>query len=220
LLTSIVCALGLVLLLMRISGQVRFIPLLAGLFGLYAIGELMHISSLIMVLLFGLALNNPQLITRIPFLSHWIDESYDTTLDEFKMILIELTFAIRGFFFILLGFSTKLEAIFSWSAWFAAMLILSVIYSSRYLLLKLRNHTQVDALTWLAPRGLITILLYLSAKEVWPLPEFLDGTVVIVVLTSSLLILQASRKTRNHETDAINTTTGADAPRTPEIRIP
>ncbi|MDO9450284.1 MAG: cation:proton antiporter [Rugosibacter sp.] len=217
LLIAIVCALGLVLLLMRISGHIRFIPLLAGLFGLYAIGELMHLSSLIMVLLFGLALNNPQLVTRIRPLSHWVDESYDKTLNEFKVILVEITFAIRGFFFILLGYSTKLTDVLSWQAWFAAILILSVIYSSRYFLLRLGHHTQIEALTWLAPRGLITILLYLALKETIALPAFLDGTVVIVVLASSLLILQAHRKVAIDE--EIPDAAGAPGKAQPQIAI-
>lgn len=194
LLISIVCALGLVLLLMRINGYIRFIPLLAGLFGLYALGELMHLSSLIMVLLFGLALNNPQLVVRIPFFRHWVDDSYTTTLNEFKVLLVELTFAIRGFFFILLGFSTKIADLISWEAWLAAMLMVCIIYASRYLILKLGRHEQIRALTWFAPRGLITILLYITAKATLVLPSYIDGAVVIVVLTSSLLILVANRQ--------------------------
>jgi hypothetical protein len=45
-----------------------------------------------------------------------------------------------------------------------------------------------DPLTWIAPRGLITVLLYLGAKEVVPVPSYLDGAVMLVVLASALAI--------------------------------
>jgi hypothetical protein len=89
LLLAVVCAAGLALILMRISGHIRFIPLLAGLFGLYAAGELMHLSPLIMVLLFGLVLNNSALITVFYPFRRWLDDSYETTLNDFKLLTME-----------------------------------------------------------------------------------------------------------------------------------
>ena len=186
-----VCAVGLVLVLMRIDGHIRFVPLLAGLFGLYAAGKLLHLSPLILVLLFGLALNNPGLITRWRPLRNWMDESYGATLNEFKVLVLELTFAVRGFFFILLGYWTDLADLASFRAWLAAALIVVVIYGSRDLLLRLGRHELARSLIWIAPRGLITVLLFLSAKEALPVPGFLNGTVMLVVLASAMLIVLA-----------------------------
>lgn len=188
LLLAIVCAVGLALILMRIDGHIRFIPLLAGLFGLYAAGKLMHLSPLIMVLLFGLALNNPTLITRFRPFRGWLDDSYEATLNEFKLLTVELTFAVRGFFFILLGYWTDLSDLVSWRAWLAAAFVLAVIYGSRHLMLRLIRSEFALPLTWIAPRGLITVLLFLAAKEHLPLPRYFDGTVMLVVLASATLI--------------------------------
>jgi cell volume regulation protein A len=189
LLLAALCAVGLAMILMRIDGHIRFIPLLAGLFGLYAAGKLMHLSPLIMVLLFGLALNNPYLIIRFRPFSHWLDETYETTLQQFKMLVLELTFAVRGFFFVLLGYWTPLSDLASPQAWLAAALILVVVYGSRAWMLRLAHVDSAPALTWLAPRGLITILLYVSAKEVLLVPDYLDGTVMLVVLASAAVIV-------------------------------
>lgn len=191
LLLAAVCALGLVLILMRIDGHIRFIPLLAGLFGLYAAGELMHLSPLIMVLLFGLALNNPTLITRFRPFQRWLDESYETTLNEFKVLTLELTFAVRGFFFILLGYWTDLSDLASIEAWLAAAFVLAIVYGSRHVMLRLSRSELAEPLTWLAPRGLITVLLFLSAKDTLELPHYLNGTVMLVVLISATLIAVA-----------------------------
>ncbi len=188
LLLAVLFALGLVLVLMRIDGHIRFIPLLAGLFGLYAAGKMMHLSPLILVLLFGLALNNPTLVTRIHPLRNWLDESYEATLKEFKVLTLELTFAVRGFFFILLGYWTDLSTLVSIQAWLAAILMLAAIYGSRYAMLRLARAELIDRLVWIAPRGLITILLFLTAKETVPLPHYLDGTVMLVVLASAAVI--------------------------------
>ena len=191
LLLAVVTSVGLVLVLMRIDGHVRFIPLLAALFGLYAAGKLLHLSPLIMVLLFGLALNNPTLITRLRPLRGWMDESYETTLKEFKVLVLELTFAVRGFFFILLGYWTDISDLASLHAWLGAALVLCVIYVGRHLMLKFTKHDLASSLTWIAPRGLITVLLFLSAKEALPLPSYLSGTVVLVILISAALVTVA-----------------------------
>lgn len=191
LLLSIVCSVGLVLILMRLEGHIRFVPLLAGLFGLYATGELLHLSPLIMVLLFGLVLNNPSVLTRFSFMRGWMDESYEATLDEFKVLVQELTFAVRGFFFILLGYWTELSDLTAWRAWAVAVLVLAVIYGGRYALLRLVRHQAADTLLWIAPRGLITVLLFLHVKDAQVLPGYFGGAVVIVVLVSAAAVALA-----------------------------
>ena len=70
---------------MCFDGHIRFIPLLAGLFRPSTAGKLPHLSPLIMVLLLGLALNNPTLITRFDPFRGWIDDQYEATLNDFKL---------------------------------------------------------------------------------------------------------------------------------------
>src|SRR5690606_5068088 len=91
-----ICAAGLLLILIRIDGHIRFIPLLAGLFALYAGRKMMHLSPLIMVLLCGLLINNPQPSSRLRGFRGLDANSYDATLAEFKTLTMELTFAVRG----------------------------------------------------------------------------------------------------------------------------
>ena len=192
---SVICAIGLAMVLMHSRGPIRFLPLLAGLLGLYAAGKLLHLSPLIMVLLFGLTINNPTLITRIPRFSHWMSDDYETTLNEFKAIAFELTFAVRGFFFILLGSWTDVATLLMPTAWLGAGVVLFIIYTSRAALLRVFGGELGSSLLWLAPRGLITVLLYLTARMVVPVPDWVGGTVLIVVLVSAALILIAQRCT-------------------------
>jgi NhaP-type Na+/H+ or K+/H+ antiporter len=185
-----ICAIALMLILVRIEGHIRFIPLLAGLFALYAGGKIMHLSPLIMVLLFGLVINNPRFLTRFRWFKGLADNNveYEATLGEFKTLTMELTFAVRGFFFILLGYWTDLSTLTSPAAWISAMLIMVVILGTRLALLRWQRLELAEPLTWIAPRGLITVLLFLAAKDAIELPEFLDGAVLLVVFTSAVVV--------------------------------
>lgn len=209
---SVICAIGLALLLMHSQGNIRFLPLLAGLMALYAAGKLMHLSPLIMVLLFGLTINNPKLIASIPALRHWMSDNYEATLNEFKAIAFELTFAVRGFFFILLGYWTDLSTFLMPMAWMGAVVILFVIYTTRSALLRIFGGELASPLLWLAPRGLITVLLYLTARMIVPVPEWVGGSVLIVVLVSAVLIIIAQYRYRSRQEGTQGVSAGATSP--------
>lgn len=194
LLLSMLCAFALMLVLLRLDGHIRFVPLLAGLFALYAFGELLHLSSLLMVLFLGVLLNKPELVGRIAPLRNWVSEAYPATLSEFKSLVVELTFVVRGVFFVLLGYWADMSDLFSPWAWLATLLVLVVIYVSRYMILRLMT-LPVDPgqLLWIAPRGLITVLLFLEVREVIELPGYLNGVAMLVVLVSAAMILATSK---------------------------
>ena len=96
LLIAAACSIVLVFVSTRATAHVRFVPLLAGLFALYSAGELLHLSPLIMVLLFGLMLNNRAALERVPPLSPLAARISTATVEEFKVLVQELTFAVRG----------------------------------------------------------------------------------------------------------------------------
>ncbi len=193
-LLSIVSAVALTLLLLRSDTHIRFTPLLAGLFALYSLGELLHFSPLIMVLMLGLLLNKPTLITRFKPLSHWVPADYSLTLSEFRTLVLELTFVVRGFFFVLLGYWTDPLDFLSIKAWLAAVIGLAIIYAVRIALLRLIvGRERMKVLLWFAPRGLITVLLFIYAREAFTLPQYLTGSVMLIVLISSSLMMMSKK---------------------------
>lgn len=198
LILSVCCALALAYALMSIEGQVRHLPALAALFALYAIGKIYHLSPLLMVLLFGLAMNNPGWMTRLPFRREGISSEYAATLASFKSLATELTFAVRGFFFILLGYWTDLTALANPYAWLVAIVILTIIYSNRYVLLRIMKIESRDLLLWVAPRGLITVLLFINAGQLIHVPDYFNGAVLIVVIASALMVM-LSRPVKAHQ---------------------
>ena len=194
LLVGALCAGGLTVALARLDGHIRFIPLLAGLLALYAGAKMLHLSPLLMVLLFGLVINNLDGIDRLGWFRPLADEQYRKTLFEFKIITAELTFAVRGFFFILMGYWTDLALLASPAAWLAAAIAIAVIFGTRRPMLRLFRLDLADPLGWIAPRGLITVLLFLSARKVVELPAYLDGAVLLLVFGSAGLIALGRRR--------------------------
>jgi len=180
----------------HLEGHVRFLPLIAGIVFLYAAGKAVHLSPLVLVLGCGLLLNNPHLGRWAPRLAAIKGADYDQTLREFKGLVAELTFAAKSFFFLLLGYWTDLGTMRAMHAWMIAALVFVVIYVLRYVVLRLLRQPYANALVWIAPRGLITVLLFLSARDHGATGGFPLGAVMLVVLATSAATTLARRAVR------------------------
>ena len=193
LLAAVAFALLLFFLINRIEGHVRFVPLLAGLMLLYAVGKVLHLSPLVLVLVCGLLLNNPHLLERTRYLKAMHGPGYDKTLGEFKGLVAELTFATKSVFFIMLGYWTDVAHMVDWRAWAIAGVMVVVIYASRALILGMLRLHAARQLLWIAPRGLITVLLFLTARDTGTIAGFPFGTVMLVVLVTATATALAHR---------------------------
>ncbi len=193
LLVAVVAALGLLHLINRIEGHVRFLPLLAGMMLIYGIGKKLHLTPLVLVFVCGLLLNNPQLLGRAPWLGKLLRDGYEDTLKEFKGLVAELTFGVRSFFFLMLGYWTETRHMVSLQAWTIAAAVVVVVYASRFAILGALRQNESRRLLWLAPRGLITVLLFLAATETGTLESFPFGAVMLVVLSTAALTGLAHR---------------------------
>ena len=58
------------------------------------------------------------------------------------------------------------------------------ILASRFVILNLLRQEAVAQLVWIAPRGLVTVLLFLSARDTGRLEAFPFGAVMLVVLAT------------------------------------
>lgn len=192
-LAAALVALLLFFLINRIEGHVRFVPLLAGLMLLYAVGKVLHLSPLVLVLVCGLLLNNPHLLERTRWLRAMHGKGYDRTLAEFKGLVAELTFATKSVFFILLGYWTDVHHMLDWRAWALAAAMFAIIYASRAMILGLLDVGHVRRLLWIAPRGLITVLLFLSAMETGRIEGFPFGAVMLLVMSTAVVTALAHR---------------------------
>ncbi|HTQ00292.1 MAG TPA: sodium:proton antiporter [Casimicrobiaceae bacterium] len=187
LIAALAAGLALFYFINQIVGHVRFLPLLAGLVFLYAIGKALHMSPLIVVLVCGLIINNPHLVTWHEKLRGIKNDTYEQTLHEFKGLVAELTFAMKSFFFLLLGYWTDVRTMLSVKAWLVAIAGIAFILASRWVILVVLRQRGLRQLIWIAPRGLITVLLFLSARDSGKLDNFPFGAVMLVVLVTAAL---------------------------------
>ena len=187
LVAAVIAGVGILYLINRVEGHVRFLPLLAGLALLYALGKEVHLSPLVLILVCGLVLNNTHLLAPVRRLQPLLRPGYDTTLREFKGLVVELTFAVKSFFFLMLGYWTDLSAMTDWRAWAVMIAALGFIYPVRYVLLRLARQPDASRLVWVAPRGLITVLLFLTAATTPGLETFPFGAIMLLVLSTAAL---------------------------------
>ena len=188
---ALAASIALYVLINKAEGHVRFLPLLAGLVCLYAIGKELHLSPLIFVLIAGLVIGNPHLLDVVPYLRRLHSDDYDRTVHEFKGLVAELTFATKAFFFLLLGYWTDVDHLLHPHAWAIAAALVGFIFVSRRGLLRMLRIAEARPLTWIAPRGLITVLLFLAAAEGDALKAFPFGALMLTVLATSSLVALA-----------------------------
>lgn len=190
LILSILSAILLVLLIQRLTMKVKLFLIIALLLLLFAIGKQFHLSSLLMILIFGLVLNNTQLFFRGKLRKYHKEDVIASVLHDFHTLTLESAFLIRTFFFVLFGFSIALSSLYSWKIALNGLIITALFYVIRYISLRSIAPKHVLPELFIAPRGLITILLYFSILKnpAFTIPEFDAGLLLYPILITSLIM--------------------------------
>lgn len=158
---AIVLSYILVWLFQRITSHVKLFLIIAVLMLVYAVGSVLGISSLIIILFFGLILNNTSLFFRGPLKNAVNEEEIKPVFHEFHIITLESAFVLRTFFFVMFGVSISLATLFDWRVAYYSVIIVGVLYLVRFIMLRiLLWGKSISPELWIAPRGLITVLLF------------------------------------------------------------
>ena len=186
---SLVVGYGLIWLFQRITTPVKFFLLIAVLILMYALGKLFHLSSLIIILMFGLILSNYKLTFR-GFLKKLIDEEkIPKILHELHTVTLETAFVVRTFFFVIFGVVIALGSLASLKVAGISLLIVAVLYLVRIGMLKLFRWKQpLLPELWIAPRGLITVLLFFAIPEPFKVADFDFGLLLYPILITSIIM--------------------------------
>lgn len=200
-LLSLICCFLLLYLIGRINHRIKFLPIISVLFLVYAIAELNHLSSLLLILIFGLFLNNTELFVRGRLSLVLKNDLFEKELEQLKNLTAEGGFVVRTFFFLILGYSIVPQALIDIDALIVSSLFIALIVIWRWITLRLTFQGQSNPLLWIAPRGLITILLYLNIPEDLRLLGFREGIPILVVVLSSLVMVAGVRRRSVSEED-------------------
>ncbi|MCD0489114.1 sodium:proton antiporter [Pedobacter sp. MC2016-14] len=197
-LSAISCIL-LMYLMGKLSHHIKFFLIISILILIYAIGQSYHLSSLVLILSFGLFLNNADAIEHAYFRSIFIYKNLSNDLSQLHQLSAESAFIIRTFFFVIFGFTMNIKALNDGIVIANGLIILLTIFALRFTYLKLFRKENSGNEIFIAPRGLISILLYFNLPNALKIPQVGTSFLFMVVLGSSLIMsigLLASKRNK------------------------
>ena len=173
----------------RIQYHVSYIIILASVVLIYILAKLVHLPGLFLVVVFGLALSNYRFVENTIVNKFVNFDKFRDDIISFKKILAELTFLVRSFFFIMFGFYTSLAGFVNFKNLIFAAAVTVGIFILRWIFLQFLLGKDAGKLIWFAPRGLITILLFLSIPEALRMDLVNEEVVTLVILMSIFVMM-------------------------------
>lgn len=192
-----------VLIFQNIKSHTKLFLLIAVLLMLYAIGKKMHLSSLIIILIFGLLIANMKLFFVGP-LSKWLDLKKAKHIYEgLHVITMETAFVVRTFFFVIFGITISLASLASVNVVIVSLLIIASIYLIRFVILRIAIGKDILPQLFIAPRGLITILLFYAIPKEAEVAGFEAGILLFIIIGTSLIMTAAMIFDKQRSSQAI-----------------
>lgn len=187
---SIILSYALVYIFQKLTSQVKLFLIIAVLMLMYALGKKFHLSSLLIILFFGLVLNNSNLFFRGKLSKYVNKETVKPIMHDFHILTLESAFVIRTFFFVIFGMFITLSSLINLNLAFISFTIIVSLYVVRFIVLKSIVRTDIVPQLYIAPRGLITILLFFGIKSHHELilPNFDEGILLFVIIISSIIM--------------------------------
>ncbi len=201
-LVSLIAGYVLIFLFQKIKTKIKFFLFLSILSALFILGKIMHLSSLILVLIFGLMLENYSIFFRGKLQKIYQEKQINQVKEQFKLITFETAFLIRTFFFVLFGMTINIQGIFYQNVMIIGTFILLLTFLVRYINLKVffRGKSLFPEV-FMAPRGLITILLFYKIPEIYKIPYFSKEVISFVILGSAVLMMIGLWFSKNKPTE-------------------
>jgi NhaP-type Na+/H+ or K+/H+ antiporter len=189
LVVAVLSTAALAFLLDRIRLHVKFFLILAFLILLYSIAKKLHLSSLVLVLAFGLAVNNAEQFLKGALRRWFRPERLAEEVHQLRSITAESAFLIRTFFFLLFGFSITLSNVLNPQLLLQGVLIVAALTAIRYVYLRYIARTDLIPELFIAPKGLITVLLFYSIPQQHLIGEVSENILFVVILLTGVLMM-------------------------------
>ena len=171
----------------EIKHHVKFVPMIIIVVLIYAISKVFHLPALIFIMIFGLFIGNIDELRRYKFIQRFHPINFSKDVHKFREITTELAFLTRALFFILFGFLIDLGDLLNQDTIIHAVAITASIFVLRFIVLALFR-IPVMPLGFLGPRGLITILLFLSIP-VSQQTDFVGKSLIIQIIILTALVM-------------------------------
>ena len=191
---AVVASYAIILIFQRIKSQAKLFLLIAVLLLLYALGKKMHLSSLIIILIFGLIIKNIKLFFPGKTVVFLEEEKMKHIYHDLHIITLETAFIVRTFFFVIFGITIVLSSLLSLEVALISLLIIASIYVIRWVILRVFVGNDILPQLFIAPRGLITVLLFYAIPNQAKIEGFESGILLFVIIATSLIMTWAMIK--------------------------
>ena len=181
----------------KLTSHVKLFLIISVLTLMYGIGSVYHLSSLIIILFFGIILNNVEVFFRGPLKKLIDKEKLKPVFHEFHIVTLESAFFLRTFFFVMFGITISLATLVDIRVAIQSIVFIGILYLVRFIVLKLIMwNKDITPQLWIAPRGLITVLLFYTIPFKYYIPEFYQGVLLYAILVTSLIMTFALIKAK------------------------
>lgn len=189
----------------QLTSHVKLFLIISVLTLMYGIGSVYHLSSLIIILFFGIILNNVNVFFRGP-LKELIDkEKLKPVFHEFHIVTLESAFFLRTFFFVIFGLTISLASLVDFHVAIQSIVFVAILYIVRFIVLKvILWNKEITPQLWIAPRGLITVLLFYTIPlDKYEIPDFQQGVLLYAILITSIIMTITMIKSRGKKISEI-----------------
>lgn len=197
---SFVATIGLSLLLSKIEHHIKFVPIILLVILIYSVSKIYHLPGLIFILIFGLAIGNLDEFKRFKWIEKFKPDELNKEVHKFKELTTEAAFLVRALFFLLFGYLIETTEVLNADTFLWALGIVLLIFAFRAIQLKL-SKLPLQPLLFVAPRGLITILLFVSIEPTHTISLVNNSLVIQVIILTALLMmfgLMANKPQKNN----------------------
>ncbi len=195
---SFVATVGLSYLLSEIEHQIKFVPIILLIILIYEVSKIYHLPSLIFIMIFGLFIGNLEELKRFKWIQRFRPHELNKEVQKFKALNIEAAFLIKAIFFLFFGFLLETTEILNTETLLWSFGIVISIFTFRAFQLRL-SKLDFKNLLFVAPRGLITILLFLSIAPEQQIPLVNKSLIVQVIILTTLIMMFALMGTSTAE---------------------
>lgn len=175
-------------LLSRIEHDIKFVPIVLLVIVIYEVSKIFNLPSLVFILVFGLFLGNLDELKNVKLIEKLKPVSLNKEVHKFLEFVREITFLIKSLFFLLFGFLINTKELLDVNSIFWSIGITAAIFIIRGIMLKISG-LPVKPLIFIAPRGLINILLFLSLPVALSIPLISNSLVSQVMILTSLVMM-------------------------------
>jgi len=175
-------------LLSKIDHHIKFVPIVLLVVLIYEISKIYNLPGLIFIMLFGLFIGNLDELKRFKWIEKFKPVELNKEVGKFHELIVEGAFLVRALFFLLFGYLIETTEVLNQDSLLWALAIVFFIFAFRTIQLKL-SRLPLRPLLFVAPRGLITILLFLSIEPKHAIPLVNNSLIIQVIVLTALLMM-------------------------------